>query len=449
MNLSRIAGFDRLTRMGRRSFAHELKAAALMPAAIACVEGGVIGVIARLGFDAPDLVIAALVAAPALANVSSVLWTRLMYGRDRVKFVLVLQLLTLLSVAILAVAPYNALGIAILVFGVFAARSCLSGIITARADVWMTNYPRSVRAHVTGRLSTMTTITVSLVSLLVGAIMDAGWLGGHGYRLVYGVAILVALVGVRSYSGVRWRRGRAIVRRERAAAGIGQPHSAGPLAMVRVLRDDRDFRRYMTAQFILGMPNIALWAPFIAAMDDIFALKYKQSILLAQIIPVLIPILLMPLWARLLDRRHVIEFRAWHSWVFVIANALCGVAFLTNSLPLLYVSRVILGAAFAGGILAWNLGHHDFVKGGLATVYMGVHVTLTGIRGLFAPFLGTLLYSTWKLEMTGLVIDWPGLGGWTFIWLSGLSTLGALMFLRLHLSTRHTLRAGDDGEPVS
>ncbi|MCA9312612.1 MAG: hypothetical protein KDA21_15465, partial [Phycisphaerales bacterium] len=404
MILQRLAGCDRLPRLSRRSYAQELGAAVFMPAAIACVEGGVVGVIARLGFKAPDLVIAALVAAPALANISSVVWTRLMYGRDRVRFVNMLQLLTLVSVLVLALAPYTPLGIGMLVLGVFAARSCLSGIITARADVWMTNYPRHVRAHVTGRLTTVTTLMLSLVALLTGAVMDAGWMHGHGYRLVYGGAILLALVGVRIYSRIRWRRGRAIVARERAEAGAGLPHSASPMAMVRLLRDDRDFRRYMTAQFVLGMPNLALTAPFITAMDDIFRLQYKQSIMLAQIIPVLIPILLMPLWARLLDRRHVIEFRVYHSWFFVAANCLCGVAFLTESMVLLYLSRVILGAAFAGGILAWNLGHHDFVKGGLATVYMGVHVTLTGIRGLFAPFLGTLLYARWQLSMTGLEI---------------------------------------------
>ena len=50
MNFERLAGFDRLPRMSCRSYAHELGAAMFMPAAIACVESGVVGVIARLGF---------------------------------------------------------------------------------------------------------------------------------------------------------------------------------------------------------------------------------------------------------------------------------------------------------------------------------------------------------------------------------------------------------------
>ena len=423
--------------LSRRNYNREIIAAMLVPAAIAGVEGGVIGVIARLGFDAPDLVIAALVAAPALANVTSALWTRLMIGHNRVRVVNAFQIAVLVSVAFLAAAPYNEFGTAMLVIGVFAARSFLSGIITARADVWQTNYPRSVRARITSRLSIATTLIVTIMSLITGAVMDAGVLDGHGFRLVYAVSIGIALVGVRVYGGIRWRRGRAIVERERAhiddeATG----HAGSPLAMVRILREDRDYRRYMTAQFVLGMPNIALTAPFITGMDDIFGLQYQQSILLAQIIPILIPALILPVWARFLDRAHIVQFRAVHSWFFVVANLLHGVAFLTDSLVTLYIARTILGIAFGGGILAWNLGHHDFVKGEMATVYMGIHVTLTGIRGMFAPFLGTLLYAQWTLSMSGMTLDWPGLGPWTFVWLSGMSTVGAFMFLRLHLSMR-------------
>jgi hypothetical protein len=51
-------------------------------------------------------------------------------------------------------------------------------------------------------------------------------------------------------------------------------------------------------------------------------------------------------------------------------------------------------AAFAGGKLGWNLGHNDFASDDQSTLYMGIHVTLTGVRGLIAPLAGVASTST-------------------------------------------------------
>ena len=56
-------------------------------------------------------------------------------------------------------------------------------------------------------------------------------------------------------------------------------------------------------------------------------------------------------------------------------------------------------------MLAWNLGHHDFAPRHLAGKYMGVHVTLTGVRGMYAPILAVVIYEL----LEGLR---PGLGPW-------------------------------------
>ena len=53
----------------------------------------------------------------------------------------------------------------------------------------------------------------------------------------------------------------------------------------------------------------------------------------------------------------------------------------------MYAAVAVRGVAFAGGALAWNLGHNDFARDDNAAQYMAVHVTLTGIRGLAASFV--------------------------------------------------------------
>ncbi len=426
--------------MSRRNYRWELTSVLLVPAAVACVEGNVVGVIAKKGFidrvagaeqaGASNYVVAALAAAGPLAMLTSVFWTRIFHRRDRVRCVNVLQLALCACVLGLALAPFNWLGIAMLLVFTLGARSLATGIITARSDIWRANYPRHARGRATGRLTIVTTLVVVVMSLVIAGLMDVPRLNGHGYRFVYAGAVVLGLVGVWAFSNIRWRGRAAHLARERDDVH-GALNLPGPRSMLRVLRDDRWYRRFMIAQFILGAPNLASAAVFIIALENVFAPSYTMSILLVHAIPLLMPILTIPLWSALLDRMHVVRFRVYHSWFFVAANALIGIAMLSESEPILFASRVVLGIAFGGGVLAWQLGHHDFATRELASIYMGIHATLTGVRGFIAPFVGTLLYLGVDARALGVEIDVPGLGGWTFLLLSAVGVVAALLFLRM------------------
>jgi hypothetical protein len=71
-----------------------------------------------------------------------------------------------------------------------------------------------------------------------------------------------------------------------------------------------------------------------------------------------------------------------------------------------------MGAARSGGGLAWNIGHNDFAPSERAGAYMGVHVTLTGIRGAFAPFLGMALYLGWNADRCRSPASLPAWRAW-------------------------------------
>jgi len=194
----------------------------------------------------------------------------------------------------------------------------------------------------------------------------------------------------------------------------------------------------MSALFLLGISNVAAVPVFIIALDDAFILNYTPALLLTHVIPVLLPVLVIPLWARILDRVHIVQFRTYHSWFFIVANVLMALGFAAESMTLLTIARVVLGIAFGGGMLAWNLGHHDFAKRELASVYMGIHATLTGVRGAIGPFIGVLLYAGLTLPAwTGVdsktmpQVFTSGIGGWTFMVFAASGGVGAILFSRL------------------
>jgi hypothetical protein len=88
---------------------------------------------------------------------------------------------------------------------------------------------------------------------------------------------------------------------------------------------------------------------------------------------------------------------------------------------------VLLGAAQAGANLGWNLGHNDFASLGRAQHYMGVHVTLTGVRGGVAPPAGVLVYM-------GLEGWRRGAGELALLLPLALTAAGALGFARMSVA---------------
>jgi hypothetical protein len=159
------------------------------------------------------------------------------------------------------------------------------------------------------------------------------------------------------------------------------------------------------------------------------------SVALLTTVPVALGVLLLPLWAAYVDRVHVAEFRARHSWLWAASQALTGVGALLGSLAWVAAGRVVLGIARGGGTLAWNIGHNDFAKPERAGAYMGLHATLTGVRGAFAPFLGVALYAgVAARELPGgfVLPALPAIGGWMMLLAAALSTVATLGFGALH-----------------
>ena len=71
-----------------------------------------------------------------------------------------------------------------------------------------------------------------------------------------------------------------------------------------------------------------------------------------------------------------------------------------------------MGFARSAGTLAWQLDHNDFANERDLVTYMGIHMTLTGLRGAFAPFMGIALYVGWSVSW---LPDFAGIGSHVFL----------------------------------
>ena len=111
------------------------------------------------------------------------------------------------------------------------------------------------------------------------------------------------------------------------------------------------------------------------------------------IIPETIRMILIPFWASLFDKMNFVVLRMILNLFFGFGVLLF---FVTSNPWVIGMGSALIGAAFAGGSIAWNLWVTKYAPPGKAGAYMSVHVSLTGIRGTIGPILGY-----WTVNLIG------------------------------------------------
>jgi MFS family permease len=411
-------------------YAREMWPWALLGIGCGLVEGGTVAVLVKRGFaglvspHAVDFAVAIVSGAPALANISSFAWANLAHGRARVGVLASIQAAFAIAVGLVALAPIAPGGLALTLVAVIVARVLWAGILTVRAAIWSANYPRHVMARITSRIVMASSLGIAVVALLAGWILDAH---ARSARWLYLFASLCGLVAALRYRAVRVRREYQLLAAE---AETGATDGAFSLTMFRqILREDAPFRSYMFWMSLYGSGNLMMTAQLVVLFSDRLHLSSLRQILLLTVVPLLLMPLFLPAWARLFDRGHIIEYRSRQCWALVAAIVFLTIGVVLKVQGLLWLGALLIGISYAGANLGWNLGHNDFASPGRAQHYMGVHVTLTGVRGLIAPALGMACYELveWR---------WPGWGAVVLLLPLALVTAGAIGFV----SMRHTMR---------
>ena len=148
---------------------------------------------------------------------------------------------------------------------------------------------------------------------------------------------------------------------------------------------------------------------------------------LLRVLPLSAMLVALFLWAPFFDRVGVVRFRVTHGacWLLHLVLGTVGTALILRrpeigsaaaTLAVLFyvLNRIMMGVSMGGGALAWYLGHLHFARPAEAEVYMGIHVTLTGVRGLVMPLVGIWL--------------WIHAGIWVWLVATGFSLCGLLLY---------------------
>ena len=306
---------------------HELVSWGSLSVALGAVEGGVAGVVVKTAFEpslSPTLaaiVLALVTGAPSFANLLSVWFARATLGRDKKKLLLALQLGFVAAVAAVGVLPVNQWGAVALVLVLFVGRTAWSAGIVVRSTLWRANYARDIRGRITGYVGALSALIIATSGYLIGRALD--W-RPQGFHWVYPVVALVGLAGALWQRRMPVRHQRRLLAAESGVRGTGSTIARS----YALLREDTEFRHYMMAMMVFGSGNLMMMAPLILVMDEQFGLAPAAQILIAASIPQLMIAASTRFWAGLLDRHHILRYRALHSWVTAVGfvcYALAGV----------------------------------------------------------------------------------------------------------------------------
>ena len=448
-------GIRRLPFLSRSNFYYEFLHMLPWSVLAGLVESQFASVVVANAFHGSPRLIAAASSTPYAAQLLSLVWGMLCVGRRKVPLLLIFGAGTALAAGTVAAIPASPTGGLWFVVQMAAAQCFLSGVVTVRSALWKSNYPQELRGQITARIQRWR-LLISVVTVLVAA--RVGDRDPDSYRYVFPCVAVIGLIGVALATRIHIRGERSELRRHVQSPSDGdirqryvEPYSLTALLspghvigqMFRVLKEDRRYAHYCVAQALLGIANI-MTVPIAVtlisrdlSLDDASAFWVTTGLIVA--IPNLTTLLSVGRWGRLFDRLGVLRMR--------MANVACWVASLffgfVGTMVILYADRI--GAAYlplavlmfagravgfglgtGGGALAWNLGHLHFAEPQKAEIYMGIHVSLTGVRGLIAPITGVWLWHT---------IGW-------LVWLVAIA-------LALASEMIYSMLARSEGEPVT
>lgn len=436
-----ILGLQQLPFLTRRNYYYEFLHLLPWGLLAGVVEGNISAVVVAKTFGGGDLLITVASTTPVAAFLASLLWGMLCVGRRKLRIFALAASGVVLCVSTVWATPQTEWGGWLFAVQMAMAQFFMTGVVTARSALWKSNYPVEVRGQITARLQALRAILSIVVLVVVSCLFDYD---SSAYRFAYPAAAGFGVIGVLFLRRIRVRGEYRELQRTAAPAamnfdtGLAEPFSLTTLLhpghvlgnAIRVLRDDRRFRKYCASQFLAGVANLMVRTVMVAVLANELLTGidrfYFISIVLLDVLPRSMMIVSLRRWGKLFDRIGVVRFRILNAvgWLLSLAIGAVATYWVTHAehigpivVPLAVgafaLRSIVQGATFGGGLLAWHLGHLHFAKPEEAEVYMGVHVSLTGLRGLIIPSLGMLLYLWigWWVWVVAVVVNLFALGG--------------------------------------
>lgn len=274
--------------------------------------------------------------------------------------------------------------------------------------VFKHNYTDKNRSKLYSYASSLQTVFVVIVTTVTGYFLD---INGNVYKLIFPIA---GIFGILVY----WSLARMItlsmddysgkdkVRKSHYNFRLIKDIAVLPLRnTLRIFKENRAFLRFEAYFFLYGMAFMVLSPVIPVFLVDDLKLSYSPISFAKGLIFHTALILVTPLMGRYHGTGNPTKFCAYvfsilalFPLVLVSSKYFAASGLITNTEITVYISYFIFGFAMSGVTIAWTLSSIFYAPKNEVSNYQAVHITLTGVRGVFSPALGYAVMKVFEIE---------------------------------------------------
>ncbi|MFC2114705.1 MFS transporter [Bacteroidota bacterium] len=252
--------------------------------------------------------------------------------------------------------------------------------------------------------STMLNKIVMLVTtFLVGLLLDAD---NFAFRYIYPIIGGLGILSVYLLSLIRISEQKTLVRKP-----LFQSAQDSLSEFVSILKQNKEFRDFEIGFMFYGFAFMTTAVMITLFYDRVLNLNYSSFAFYKNFYNI-VAILFLPVFGRLIG---ILPPRKFAAMTFTFMFFMVLFTALTEYIPVMNVFLgikiyyVLIVASLSYGLFAgampllWSIGSAYFCKSEDAATYQAIHLSLTGVRGCFAPFIGILIYKHSSFSVTFLL----------------------------------------------
>ena len=279
-------------------------------------------------------------------------------------------------------------------------------------SVYRLVFPPSHLARAVGWMKSMSFVVAALTGCLGTYLIDVSN-GFPWYSPLFVLCGVLLFFGARDYGRIPLPASEAF--RKESSLPI---HAIFFESLVRLSADKR-FLIFQVAFMASGFANHLSMFLIVEVMNEDLQTTVWITGTVFVLIPQFLKALMAPLWGLVLDRITPMAGRAIFSGFMMAAYGMFCYGGLPGQIAPFFLGSFLQGISQSGNQINWETGSLYFARRDQVPLYNSVHVTLTGLRGLIAPFVGLLLFEN---------LGW---GSWVFGSSVVLSAVGMIFMIYL------------------
>lgn len=346
-------------------------------------------IIAKKALHALDWQITILVMLWPLANLFSIWWGKILeHSHSLAKYYILTGIVGRLSLIFMLWVTnyYQYLGLIILMF------SFNAFISPAQNAILQNNISAKNRGIIFGYTASLVTLVAVIFSYFVGRMLDVD---ENWFRAFFAVVGVLGLIHAVIMSRIQLKKRHNT---EKAFVSLKHVFYTPIMRSIEVLKKNKEFAVFQRNFFIYGIAFMILLPAIPKYLVENLRMDYSQTFLAKGIISQIGILLLAPLAGRFFDKKNPALFTSLsflllslYPLILMISSFFIGSSSVNY---IVYLAFFVFGIAMSGIVITWSISSICFAGDEDVSMYQSVHVSLTGLRGLFAPFLGLLILKT-------------------------------------------------------